>query len=98
MLTGSCSSSSNCSTDQKDAGGTESEPTKQEVSAAAMSPGDNSTQQHLTFISGLLGDKDSKELAPGLSSSRAQLGDLSTSQQSFCLAMGNPSDFFVDVM
>lgn len=98
MLTGSCSSGSNCSANQKDAGGTESEPTKQEVSAAVMSPGDDGNQQHLTFISGLLGDKDSKELPPALSPSRAQPSDLSTSQQSFCLAMGNPSDFFVDVM
>lgn len=98
MLTGSCSSGSNCSGDQKDAGGIESEPTQQEVSAAAMSPGDDGTQQHLTFISGLLGDKDSKELPPALSPSQAQHGDLSTSQQPFRLAMGNPSDFFVDVM
>lgn len=96
MLTGSCSSGSNCSADLKDAGGIKSGPTQQEVTAAPVSPGDDGTQQHMTFISGLLGNKDSKEPPP--SPSPAQHGDLSASQQSFCLAMGHPSDLFVDVM
>lgn len=95
MLTGS--SRSNCSDDQKDGGESESEPTKQEVSAlpdkqlVEESPGDDG-------ISGLLGNKDSKELLSTPSPLRAQRGDLSATRQSFCLAMGNPSDFFVDVM
>nr|XP_046244128.1 segment polarity protein dishevelled homolog DVL-3 [Scatophagus argus] len=103
---GSHSSGSNCSDAEKEGGGgrSESELTRQEASASpdkqlkAESPGDDRTQRHPAFISGFLGNKDSKDLPPAPSPSRAQRPDLSASRQSFCLAMGNPSDFFVDVM
>uniref|UniRef100_UPI0037E91772 segment polarity protein dishevelled homolog DVL-3 n=1 Tax=Semicossyphus pulcher TaxID=241346 RepID=UPI0037E91772 len=98
---GSHSSGSDCSEGQKErGGGSQSEPTKQEVGAlsdkqlAECSPGNDSTRQPPTSISGLHGNKNSKDLSP----SRGQRRDLSTTRQSFCLAMGNPSDFFVDVM
>lgn len=48
------------------------------------------TQRPPTALSGLLGNKESKQLLPA--------GDVSASRQSFHLAVGNPSDFFVDVM
>ncbi|XP_019118589.1 segment polarity protein dishevelled homolog DVL-3 [Larimichthys crocea] len=93
---GSRSSGSNCSDGLKDeAGGreSESEPTRQEVSVspdkqltASDSPGDGPTS-----FSGLHGNKDSEDVAPAPSPSGAQ-------RRSFCLAVGNPSDFFVDVM
>uniref|UniRef100_A0A4W6FCB8 Dishevelled segment polarity protein 3 n=1 Tax=Lates calcarifer TaxID=8187 RepID=A0A4W6FCB8_LATCA len=83
-----------------DRGGSQSEPTKH-----LASPGDDSTQQPLTSLSGLHGDKDSKDppLAPSPSSGQGRdlssvPPDISASRRSFCLAMGNPSDFFVDVM
>ncbi|XP_029302425.1 segment polarity protein dishevelled homolog DVL-3-like [Cottoperca gobio] len=84
---GSHSSGSNCSDAQKEGGGrgSESELTKQEVSA--------SPDKH-----GLHGNKDSEDLPPAPSPPRGQHRDLPASRQSFCLAMGNPGDFFVDVM
>uniref|UniRef100_A0A4W6FD60 Dishevelled segment polarity protein 3 n=1 Tax=Lates calcarifer TaxID=8187 RepID=A0A4W6FD60_LATCA len=99
---GSHSSGSNCSNGLKEGGGggSQSEPTKH-----LASPGDDSTQQPLTSLSGLHGDKDSKDppLAPSPSSGQGRdlssvPPDISASRRSFCLAMGNPSDFFVDVM
>ncbi|XP_070685857.1 LOW QUALITY PROTEIN: segment polarity protein dishevelled homolog DVL-3 [Pempheris klunzingeri] len=101
---GSLSGGSNCSDGPKEAaegGGSQSEPAKQEVTAspdeqlAAESPG-NGTWQPPTSFSGLHGDKDSKD--PPLSPSGGQRRDPPPPRQSFCLAVGNPSDFFVDVM
>ena len=97
-MTGSGSSGSNCA-GQREAGGrgdSESESTKQEVGASpdkqleVESPGADSTRRPPTSFSGLQGNKDSQDVPPAPSPSRAR--------QSFCLAMGNPSDFFVDVM
>uniref|UniRef100_A0A8C2XDB2 Dishevelled segment polarity protein 3b n=1 Tax=Cyclopterus lumpus TaxID=8103 RepID=A0A8C2XDB2_CYCLU len=92
---GSHSSGSNCSDAQKEGErSSESETTKQEVSAppnkqvAAEAPGDDSTQQPPTSCSGLQGHDDSEDLPPP---------PLHRGRQSFCLAVGNPSDFFVDV-
>ncbi|KAK1899428.1 Segment polarity protein dishevelled like DVL-3 [Dissostichus eleginoides] len=88
---GSRSSGSNCSDAQRAGRGRsgQSEPAKQEVSAspdtqpgAAVSPGDNSS---------LHGNRESDDPPP-------PDGELPASRQSFCLAMGNPADFFVDVM
>ncbi len=99
VFTGSRSSGSNSSDSQK-----ESDSIKQEVSAppdkqlVAESPSHESTRRPQTSLSGLHGNSDSKDPLPAPSPSRAQRHDLSTSRQSFCLAMGNPSDFFVDVM
>ncbi|KAI3353984.1 hypothetical protein L3Q82_018543, partial [Scortum barcoo] len=102
---GSHSSGSNCSDGQKEGqGGSEPEPTKQEVSASpdkqllSESPGNSSALQPPTSFSGIHGNKDSKELPPAPSPSQGQRHDVSASRQSFCLAMGNTSDFFVDVM
>ncbi|XP_068561385.1 segment polarity protein dishevelled homolog DVL-3 isoform X1 [Cebidichthys violaceus] len=93
---GSHSSESNCSDGQKKGGrGSQSETTKQEVSAspdkelAAESPGDDSIRRPPTSCSGLHGNKDSEDLPPAPSP---------RGRQSFCLAVGNPGDFFVDVM
>ncbi|GLD68623.1 segment polarity protein dishevelled homolog DVL-3-like protein [Lates japonicus] len=94
---GSRSSGSNCSNGPKEGGGgggggSQSEPTKH-----LASPGDDSTQRPLTSLSGLHGDKDSKDPPPAPSPSPGQGRDLSSvppdisaSRQSFCLAMGNP--------
>ncbi|XP_051254914.1 segment polarity protein dishevelled homolog DVL-3 [Dicentrarchus labrax] len=105
---GSRSSGSNCSDRLKEGGGgggSGSEPTKEGVSTSpdkqlvADSPtAAAGTRQLPTSFSGLHGNKDSKDLPPAPSPSQAQPGNLSASRQSFCLAMGNPSDFFVDVM
>ncbi|XP_035535541.1 segment polarity protein dishevelled homolog DVL-3 [Morone saxatilis] len=104
---GSRSSGSNCSDRLKEGGGGESgsEPTKERVSTspdkqlvADSLTAAAGTRQPPTSFSGLHGNKDSKDLPPAPSPSQAQPGDLSASRQSFCLAMGNPSDFFVDVM
>ncbi|XP_068440603.1 segment polarity protein dishevelled homolog DVL-3 isoform X2 [Clinocottus analis] len=77
---GSCSSGSNCSGTQKAGGrGSQSETTKQEVTAPETPP----------CGSGLRGHGDSEELPPAPSHG---------GRQSFCLAVGNPGDFFVDVM
>ncbi|XP_076590736.1 segment polarity protein dishevelled homolog DVL-3 isoform X2 [Chaetodon auriga] len=96
------SSGSNCSDGQKEGGGgSQSDSSKQEVSAlpdkqlVAESPADDGTRRPPTFFSGL---QDSKDPLPAPSPPRGQHHDLSASRQSFCLAMGNPSDFFVDVM
>ncbi|XP_038548392.1 segment polarity protein dishevelled homolog DVL-3-like isoform X2 [Micropterus salmoides] len=100
---GSHSSGSDCCDGQKEGGGgSGSEPTKQEVGAspdtklAAQSPGEDGTQQPPT--SGLRGDKDSEAFLPAPSPPRGQRRDIPPSRQSFSLAMGNPGDFFVDVM
>uniref|UniRef100_A0A3B5AGX6 Dishevelled segment polarity protein 3b n=1 Tax=Stegastes partitus TaxID=144197 RepID=A0A3B5AGX6_9TELE len=99
----SCSGS-NCSDDQKEAGGegggkgSESDPPKREASAspdqqpAAESPSDGSARRSPASVSGLHGNDD---VPPP---SRGQRREIATSRQSFRLAMGNPSDFFVDVM
>uniref|UniRef100_A0A3B4WVZ9 Dishevelled segment polarity protein 3 n=1 Tax=Seriola lalandi dorsalis TaxID=1841481 RepID=A0A3B4WVZ9_SERLL len=100
---GSHSSGSNCSDSPKEeGGGSQSEPTKQ---PGTESPCDNSNQQPPTSISGLQGNNDSKDppLAPSPSPGQRQdlssvPPEISASRQSFHLAMGNPSDFFVDVM
>ncbi|KAG7225947.1 hypothetical protein INR49_018548 [Caranx melampygus] len=99
---GSHSSGSNCSDGLKEGGGSQSDPAKRPVTE---SPGDNSAQQPPTSISGLQGNSDSKDPALPHSPSPGQQGDISSvppeisaSRQSFHLAMGNPSDFFVDVM
>ncbi|XP_054452275.1 segment polarity protein dishevelled homolog DVL-3 [Anoplopoma fimbria] len=91
---GSHSSGSNRSAALKEGGrGSQSETTKQEVSASPdnqlESPGDDGTQRPPTSCSGDHGNKDSKDLPPAPSP---------RGRESFCLAMGNPSDFFVDVM
>ncbi|CAI5692433.1 unnamed protein product [Oreochromis niloticus] len=98
---GSCSSGSNCSDNQKEggAGGSELRASKQEASAStekrleAEPLSDSSIQRPLTSFEDLL------------PSSRGQRHDLPTAQpgvsasrQSFRMAMGNPGDFFVDVM
>lgn len=108
MCAGSRSSGSNRSDGLKEGGGGgQSEPAKQEVSASpdkqlpAESPGggggDDSTRRPPTSFSGLHGNTDSKDLPPEPSPG-GRRRDLPAPRQSFCLAMGNPSDFFVDVM
>ncbi|XP_041652826.1 segment polarity protein dishevelled homolog DVL-3 isoform X2 [Cheilinus undulatus] len=97
------SSGSDCSEGKKERErGSQSEPTTQEVGVSSDkqltegSPSNHSARQPLASFSGPQGNKDSKDLAP--SPARARHRDLATARQSFCLAMGNPSDFFVDVM
>lgn len=99
-LTGSCSSGSNCSDNQEEgAGGSELRASKQEASASpekrleAEPLSDSRVQRPLSCFEDLL------------PSSRGQHHDLPTAQpgvsasrQSFRMAMGNPGDFFVDVM
>ncbi|XP_040902162.1 segment polarity protein dishevelled homolog DVL-3 [Toxotes jaculatrix] len=101
---GSRSSGSNCSDGQKEGGqgGSQSEPTKH---LAMEFPGDDGTRRPPNSISGLHSNKDLKDPPSTLSPSPGQHQDLSSvppeisaSRQSFHLAMGNPSDFFVDVM
>ncbi|KAK5601228.1 Segment polarity protein dishevelled DVL-3 [Crenichthys baileyi] len=98
---GSHSSQSDFSDDHKEGkGGTQQESANQEVNAQhkmADCLSDGSAQGPPTSFSGSHGDKDIP------SPSRGQHQNLSSiqpeiSQQSFCLAMGNPSDLFVDVM
>ncbi|XP_076729651.1 segment polarity protein dishevelled homolog DVL-3 [Maylandia zebra] len=97
---GSCSSGSNCSDNQEEgAGGSELRASKQEASASpekrleAEPLSDSPVQRPLSCFEDLL------------PSSRGQHHDLPTAQpgvsasrQSFRMAMGNPGDFFVDVM
>ncbi|XP_005751694.1 segment polarity protein dishevelled homolog DVL-3 isoform X2 [Pundamilia nyererei] len=97
---GSCSSGSNCSDNQEEgAGGSELRASKQEASASpekrleAEPLSDSRVQRPLSCFEDLL------------PSSRGQHHDLPTAQpgvsasrQSFRMAMGNPGDFFVDVM
>ncbi|XP_005947910.2 segment polarity protein dishevelled homolog DVL-3 isoform X2 [Haplochromis burtoni] len=97
---GSCSSGSNCSDNQEEgAGGSELRASKQEASASpekrleAEPLSDSSIQRPPSCFGDLL------------PSSRGQHHDLPTAQpgvsasrQSFRMAMGNPGDFFVDVM
>ncbi|KAM9318598.1 LOW QUALITY PROTEIN: segment polarity protein dishevelled homolog DVL-3 [Pholidichthys leucotaenia] len=102
---GSRSSGSNCSDNQKEGGGggSQSEPTKQEVGAslsdkqlASEPAGEGSCGTgggSQTSFCGLHGNeellrREVPTIQPGIS----------TSRQSFRMAMGNPSDFFVDVM
>nr|XP_020477460.1 segment polarity protein dishevelled homolog DVL-3-like isoform X2 [Monopterus albus] len=99
---GSHSSGSNCSGAQKEGGqggGTQSELTKQ---LATESSGDNSTCRPLTSISGLHGNKDSEDPpcpSPGQHQDLSSIPpEISASRQSFRPALGNPGDFFVDVM
>uniref|UniRef100_A0A3P8TUL1 Dishevelled segment polarity protein 3b n=1 Tax=Amphiprion percula TaxID=161767 RepID=A0A3P8TUL1_AMPPE len=99
---GSRSSGSNSSDDQKQevggAKGSEADPPKLEASAspdqqpAAESPGNSSDQRSPASFSSLQGNND---VPPP---PRGPHHELATSRQSFRLAMGNPSDFFVDVM
>ncbi|KAM6933607.1 segment polarity protein dishevelled homolog DVL-3-like [Xenentodon cancila] len=90
---GSCRSQSNHSDDQEGGGGADDpEPTKHE---AGDSLSDSSTQRPPTSSSGLHADN--------LTLSQGQHSDFSSvqpeiSRKSFRLAMGNPSDLFVDVM
>ncbi|KAG7479865.1 segment polarity protein dishevelled-like DVL-3-like [Solea senegalensis] len=95
---GSRSSESNCSNGLKDGGGAE-RPIQSEPSQhlGTESLGGDSVQQPLASISGLHANDDSKDSqqTPPLSPGR----DVSSgSTQSLHLAMGNPGDFFVDVM
>uniref|UniRef100_A0A665U5Z0 DEP domain-containing protein n=1 Tax=Echeneis naucrates TaxID=173247 RepID=A0A665U5Z0_ECHNA len=98
---GSQNSSSKSSGSLKEGGGgSQSESTKH---LALDSPGDNNTQRSPTSISGHQGDNDLKDPPPARLPSPGQNQDLTTdppeisaSRQSFRLAMGNPSDFFVD--
>lgn len=96
-LTGSRSGGSDCSDGQKErAGGSQSEPAKQEVGSssdkqlAAASPDYDRNQQPPSSFP--------KDLPPAPSPARGRHRDLATARQSFCLAIGNPGDFFVDVM
>ncbi|XP_069566558.1 segment polarity protein dishevelled homolog DVL-3 isoform X2 [Brachyistius frenatus] len=88
------SSASNCTDDHKEAGGgSQSEPIKQEVAASPdQQPAEE--EESLASLSGLHGNED---LVPARGR-RHDLPSVSSSRQSFRLAMGNPSDFFVDVM
>ncbi|CAJ1066398.1 segment polarity protein dishevelled homolog DVL-3 [Xyrichtys novacula] len=76
-------------------GGSQLELTEQEVGASSdkqlttESPSNSDNHQPPTSFS--------KDL-PLTLSSRGRHLDLATTRQSFCLAMANPSDFFVDVM
>ncbi|XP_074535428.1 segment polarity protein dishevelled homolog DVL-3 [Halichoeres trimaculatus] len=95
---GSRSSGSDCSRGHKErgGGGSQSEPAKQEVGSsadkqlAAASPDNDDNPQPPTSFS--------KDLPPAPSPARGRHRDLATARQSFCLAIGNPGDFFVDVM
>ncbi|XP_014894599.1 segment polarity protein dishevelled homolog DVL-3 [Poecilia latipinna] len=98
---GSRSSQSDFSDDQKEGkGGTQQESANQEANSQhkmADCLSDGSTQGPPTSFSGSHGDKDI------LMPSQGQHRDFSSiqpeiSRQSFRLAMGNPSDLFVDVM
>nr|XP_029132325.1 segment polarity protein dishevelled homolog DVL-3-like isoform X2 [Labrus bergylta] len=97
------SSGSDCSDGQKDRGlGSQSEPTTQEAGAPSdkqlteLLSSNNSNLKPPSSFSGHHGNKDSEDLAP--LQARGRHRDLAATRQSFCLAMGNPSDFFVDVM
>lgn len=97
---GSRSSQSDFSDDQEGKGGTQQESSNQEANAQhkmADCLSDGSAQEPPTSFSGSHGDKDMP------TPSRGQHRDFSSiqpeiSRQSFRLAMGNPSDLFVDVM
>ncbi|XP_035771996.1 segment polarity protein dishevelled homolog DVL-3-like [Neolamprologus brichardi] len=97
---GSCSSGSNCSDNQEEgAGGSELRDSKQEASA---SPEKRLEAEPLSDSSVQRPPSCFEDLLP---SSRGQHHDLPTAQpgvsasrQSFRMAMGNPGDFFVDVM
>ncbi|KAM9852912.1 segment polarity protein dishevelled homolog DVL-3 [Aulostomus maculatus] len=89
---GSHSSGSNCSDNQKEVGGGGGLQVTQEVNAPPESGSNEETQP--TSLSGLHGNKDSAD-PPVLPSVPPEI---STSRQSFHLAMGNPGDFFLDVM
>ncbi|XP_013890188.1 segment polarity protein dishevelled homolog DVL-2 [Austrofundulus limnaeus] len=98
---GSRSSQSDSSDDQKEEGGQKkSEMTRQEVSSQDPGPdslSDSGAQRPPSSSSGVHGD----ESVPP--QSRGQRADFSSvqpemSRQSFRLAMGNPSDLFVNVM
>ncbi|KAM6988127.1 LOW QUALITY PROTEIN: segment polarity protein dishevelled homolog DVL-3-like [Tautogolabrus adspersus] len=97
------SSGSDCSDGQKDRGlGSQSEPTTQEAGALSdkqvteLQPSKHSNLKPPSSFSGHHGNKDSEDLAP--LQARGRHRELAAARQSFCLAMGNPSDFFVDVM
>ncbi|KAM7412437.1 hypothetical protein PAMA_020022 [Pampus argenteus] len=91
---GSCSSGSNCGDDQMEGrggGDSQSEPTK--------CSGDDSAGQLLSSSSGLHGNKDCPSPPSGQVRDLSSIPpEVSASRQSFHLAMGNPGDFFVDVM
>ncbi|XP_035477793.2 segment polarity protein dishevelled homolog DVL-3 isoform X2 [Scophthalmus maximus] len=88
---GSRSSESNCSDGPKVEGGGagQSETTKH---LATESPACDNTRQPPTSITGLHSNIDLKDSPPSEDTETAG------SRQSFRLALGNPSDFFVDVM
>ncbi|XP_062275954.1 segment polarity protein dishevelled homolog DVL-3 [Scomber scombrus] len=88
---GSRSSGSNCSDEQREGGKgghSQSERTKVEDNTPPPA-GDDSAERPPSSSSGLHGNQDSPSPPPG---------PVSASRQSFRLAMGNPGDFFVDVM
>ncbi|XP_032446913.1 segment polarity protein dishevelled homolog DVL-3 isoform X1 [Xiphophorus hellerii] len=97
---GSRSSQSDFSDDQEGKGGMQQESSNQEANAQhkmADCLSDGSAQEPPTSFSGSHGNKDMP------TPSRGQHRDFSSiqpeiSRQSFRLAMGNPSDLFVDVM
>lgn len=85
-VTGSGSSGSNCSDAQKAGGrGSQSQRTKQEQEVGASPDKQPEPPSPPASFPGLHGNTDSKE-------------DLPAGRQSFRLAVGNPGDFFVDVM
>nr|XP_019966606.1 PREDICTED: segment polarity protein dishevelled homolog DVL-3-like [Paralichthys olivaceus] len=93
---GSCES--NCSDGLKEGGVSQSQLTKHLV---MESTDDDRARTPPSSISGLHSNKYSKDFPPALSPSSDQrqiVSSVSGARQSLHLAMGNPSDFFVDVM
>lgn len=99
--TGSRSSQSDFSDDQKEGKGiTQKETAKHEANIQDMMAdclSDGSAQGPPTHFSGSHGDKDTLPASQGQHNNFSSIQP-EISRQSFRLAMGNPSDLFVDVM
>lgn len=99
--TGSRSSQSDSSDDQKEEGGQKkSEMTKQEVSSQDRgldSLSDSGAQRSPLSFSGLHGDEGITPPSPGRRDAFSSIQP-EISRKSFRMAMGNPSDLFVNVM
>lgn len=111
VSTGSGSAGSHCSDQQGEAAGSQSEPSKREAGAAGEQqqqqqlmeeelPGEDGAPRRPSGPpTDLHPQVDPQDDIPAASSlSRSQRRDLAAARQSFRLAVGNPGDFFVDVM
>lgn len=107
---GSGSAGSHCSDQQGEAAGSQSEPSKREAGAPGEQQQQQLMEEELPGEDGaprrpsgpptdLHPQVDPQDDIPAASSlSRGQRRDLAAARQSFRLAVGNPGDFFVDVM